>query len=121
MKMRFAPAVVLCALTTLAATARAAATDSDWSRMRAQKPRGYVCFRASAPITIDGKPDDSAWADAPWTEDFADIEGPAKPAPRFRTRAKMLWDDEYLYVYAELQEPHVWGTITKKNEVVFRD
>jgi hypothetical protein len=84
-------------------------------------PRGYVCYRAAGPITVDGKADEPAWADAPWTDDFADIEGPAKPAPRFRTRAKMLWDDEYLYVYAELQEPHVWGTITKKNEVIFRD
>jgi hypothetical protein len=33
----------------------------------------------------------------------------------------MLWDDQFLYVYAELQEPDVWGTITKKNEVIFRD
>ena len=33
----------------------------------------------------------------------------------------MLWDDNYLYVHAELREPHVWGTITKKNEVIFND
>jgi hypothetical protein len=70
---------------------------------------------------VDGKADEPSWADAPWTEDFADIEGPGKPLPRFRTRAKMLWDDQYFYVYAELREPHVWGTITKKNEVIFRD
>src|SRR5205085_5810644 len=64
---------------------------------------------------------EASWGDAPWTEDFADIEGPPKPAPRFRTRAKMLWDDRNLYVYAELEEPHIWGTITKKNEVIFYD
>jgi len=87
----------------------------------ADHPRGYVCYRAAGPIAIDGKADEPSWAAVPWTEDFSDIEGPAKPTPRFRSRAKMLWDDEYLYVYAELHEPHVWGTITRKNEVIFRD
>src|SRR5437868_7276725 len=95
--------------------------DGDWAKMRAIVPRGYVCRRAGAPIVIDGKADDPAWADAPWTADFVDIEGDRRPAPRFRTRAKMLWDDEGLYVLAELAEPHVWGTITKKNAVIFHD
>ena len=105
----------------LCAVALADVADSDWGKMKAITPRGYVCYRATGPITIDGKADEASWADAPWTEDFVDIAGPAKPLPRFRTRAKMLWDDQYLYVYAELAEPQVWGTITKKNEVIFRD
>ena len=46
--------------------------------------------------------DDAAWRDAPWTEDFVDIEGSKQPAPTFRTRAKMLWDDTYFYIGAEL-------------------
>ena len=33
----------------------------------------------------------------------------------------MLWDDQFFYIYAELYEPHVWATITKKNEVIFHD
>src|SRR5437867_1688147 len=77
-------------------------------------PKGYVCYRASGPIAIDGKLDDPAWKDAPWTDDFVDIEGDAKPKPRFRTRAKMLWDDQYLYIAAELEEPHVQGSLTKR-------
>jgi hypothetical protein len=95
--------------------------DDDWSKMRPITPRGYVCYRAKAPITIDGRADDSAWADASWSEDFMDIEGSRRPAPRFRTRMKMLWDDDNLYVLGDLQEPHVWGTITKKNAVIFHD
>src|SRR6185312_918912 len=120
MKYAFGLASVVCALGMMSAV-QGATLDSDWAKMKAVSPRGYVCYRASGPITVDGQADEAAWADAPWTEYFGDIEGSAKPAPRFRTRAKMLWDDEYLYVYAELQEPHVWGTITKKNEVIFRD
>ena len=75
----------------------------------------------SGPITIDGKLDDAAWQIAAWTDDFVDIEGDAKPKPRFRTRVKMLWDDEYFYIAAEMEEPHVWGTLTKHDSVIFQD
>ncbi len=87
----------------------------------AEKPREYVCLRATSPIRIDGNLDDPAWCQAPWTSDFVDIEGAAKPLPRFRTRAKMLWDDDYFYVAAELTEPDVWGTLTVHDSVIFHD
>ncbi len=85
------------------------------------EPQHYRCARASAPINVDGRLDDAAWRRASWTKWFVDIEGAAKPRPRFRTRAKMLWDDEYLYIAAELEEPHVWGTLTQHDSVIFRD
>src|SRR6516165_2708452 len=84
-------------------------------------PRGYVCYRAPGPVTIDGRLDKSVWRDVPWTEDFIDIEGDSKPRPRFKTRVKMLWDDDYFYVGAELEEPHVWATLTEHDSVIFRD
>jgi hypothetical protein len=84
-------------------------------------PRGYVCYRATSPITIDGKLDDPAWQAVPWTQDFVDIEGDLKPKPRFLSRAKMLWDDNYFYVAAELEEPHVWATLTEHDSVIFQD
>ncbi|MEZ5404159.1 MAG: carbohydrate-binding family 9-like protein [Bryobacteraceae bacterium] len=84
-------------------------------------PKRYECGRAREAPVIDGRLDDAAWARAPWTDAFVDIEGDAKPAPRFRTRAKMLWDDKYFYVAAEMEEPHVWGTLTKHDSVIFHD
>jgi hypothetical protein len=33
----------------------------------------------------------------------------------------MLWDDEYLYVAADLEEPDVWGTLTERDAVIFQD
>src|SRR5262245_53670010 len=60
-------------------------------------PKGYVCYRASQPLKIDGRLDDVAWQAVPWTDLFVDIEGDAKPRPRFATRVKMLWDDQYFY------------------------
>ena len=93
----------------------------DWARMKAIVPRGYVCYRAETPPKIDGRLDDAAWQCAAWTEDFVDIEGDRRPKPRFRTRAKMLWDDKYFYIAAELEEPHVWGTLTKHDSIIFND
>lgn len=84
-------------------------------------PKGYVCYRIRAPITVDGRLDDPAWRDVPWTDEFVDIEGDRKPRPRFRTRAKMAWDDRYFYVAARMEEPHVWGTLTAHDSVIFRD
>ncbi|MDG3004978.1 sugar-binding protein [Paludisphaera mucosa] len=87
----------------------------------AELPKGYVAHRAPRPIDVDGKLDEAAWQAAPWTDAFVDIEGDRKPRPRFETRAKMLWDDEYFYVAAKLDEPHVWGTITEHDAVIFQD
>ena len=84
-------------------------------------PRGYAAIFAQTPVKIDGKLDDPAWQAAAWTDDFVDIQGEARPAPRFRTRAKMTWDDQYFYVGARLEEPHVWGTLTKHDSVIFQD
>jgi hypothetical protein len=84
-------------------------------------PRGYVAFRASFPPRIDGRIDDDAWQNAPWSELFVDIEGDKKPRPRFETRVKMLWDAENFYIAAELREPHVWGTLTAHDSVIFHD
>ena len=93
----------------------------DWSRMKPITPRGYVCARTDAPLQIDGRLDEAACKSAPWTEDFADIEGDRRPRPRLRTRAKMLWNSEYFYLGAEFEEPHVWGTLTKHDSVIFFD
>jgi hypothetical protein len=83
-------------------------------------PKGYVCLRAESPIRIDGRIDQQ-WAHAPWTDFFLDIEGPTRPAPRFRTRARMLWDDRFFYIAADLREPHIWATLTEHDSVIFHD
>lgn len=84
-------------------------------------PLSYECHRASGPIHIDGKLDDAAWQKAQWTSDFVDIEGDKKPRPKYRTRVKMLWDDHYLYIAAELEEPDVKATLTEHDSVIFHD
>jgi Carbohydrate family 9 binding domain-like len=85
------------------------------------QPRTYVANWADAAPLIDGSLDDVEWQSAPWTTDFVDIQGPSMPAPRFRTRARLLWDEEYFYVGASLEDPHVWGTLTERDAVIYQD
>jgi hypothetical protein len=98
----------------------AAPTDADMLAPFPH-PRGYVCYRAPSPITIDGAVTEAAWDAAPWTDAFVDIEGDRRQKPPFRTRVKMLWDAEALYIAAELEEPHVWATLTEHDAVIFHD
>jgi Carbohydrate family 9 binding domain-like len=84
-------------------------------------PPHYICYRAPAPLVLDGRLDEPAWKKASWTADFVDIEGSLKPQPRFRTRAKLLWDSAYLYIGAELEEPDVWATLTVRDSIIFQD
>lgn len=84
-------------------------------------PKKYVCFRAFGPLTIDGKLGEKSWEKAAWTDCFTDIAGPAAGKPRYRTRVKMLWDDDYFYIAAEMEEPHVWASVTERDAVIFYD
>ncbi|MEM9325728.1 MAG: carbohydrate-binding family 9-like protein [Bacteroidota bacterium] len=84
-------------------------------------PKSYVIQRTTNPLSIDGRVEEIDWLQAPWTEDFGDIEGDIKPQPYFRTRAKMLWDNDYLYIAAELEEEHLWATYDQRDMVIFHE
>lgn len=84
-------------------------------------PRHYGAPYLAAPPRIDGRLDDAAWAKAPWSEAFVDIEGDAKPTPTWRTRMKIAWDRNCLYLAAELEEPHLWATLTTRDAVIYHD
>jgi Carbohydrate family 9 binding domain-like len=114
-------AVLLGFTAVIAGAAGGVNGADDRGKGSGQAPKGYVCYRASAPIRIDGRIDDDPWKAAPWTDLFVDIQGTSRTRPRFQTRAKMLWDDTCFYVAALLEEPHVWGTLTQHDSIVFKD
>ncbi|GAB3637724.1 carbohydrate-binding family 9-like protein [Hymenobacter arcticus] len=84
-------------------------------------PKGYVVQHTSQPLTLDGNLRESDWQKAPWTTDFVDIEGAAKPLPTFQTRVKMLWNDSTLFIAATLQEPQIWATQTHHDDIIYKD
>ncbi len=81
----------------------------------------YLCDRTSSALRIDGRLDEPDWIAAPWSDPFVDIRGTAGPIPPLRTRMKMLWDDQALYVAAELQEPQLWATLTERDAVIYQE
>ncbi|MGB1102834.1 MAG: family 10 glycosylhydrolase [Crocinitomicaceae bacterium] len=81
------------------------------------QPKAYVVTTSSQTIKVDGKASEKAWANAPWTDYFMDIEG--DKIPTYNTRVKMLWDSIYLYIYAEIEEPHIWGDITERDATMY--
>ena len=84
-------------------------------------PPVYFCPRAKGPLSLDGRLDKPFWADVPFTAEFTDISGPGFPAPRFPTRAKLCWDDEFLYIGAVLTGPEIWATIRQRDSVIYYD
>ena len=82
-------------------------------------PRQLVCYRTAGPLQIDGKLEEVSWRKTDWSDPFIDIDGVRRPP--LATRVKMLWDDAYFYVGAELDEPNIWGTLTKRDSVIFQD
>jgi len=91
------------------------------SRAPLHPPRTYDAPFAASRISIDGRDSDAAWAAAPWSESFVDIEGSDRPAPRHATRMKMCWDDNYLYALAHMEEPHLWATYSVRDQIVFHE
>lgn len=84
-------------------------------------PPAYICYKTPSPITIDGKLSPGEWDAIPWTSEFTDIEGDKQPRPLYSTRAKMAYDDNGMYFATLLEEPHVWGTLTEHDAVIYQD
>ncbi len=82
-------------------------------------PRAYLCYKTDEAPKIDGNLDEKAWNDAQWSQNFIDIEGEIEPI--HQTRVKMLWDNDYLYIAAELIEPHINARLKQRDTVIFYD
>lgn len=109
MKTKISAGLILAALGTVFLSGVICAADD--------KPE-YVCRRAAGAIVIDGKLDEEAWkrADMPW---FYVPE--TKKTPISRTEAKVLWDDDYLYVVYRAFDKDVWSTFTKRDDLTCQE
>jgi len=85
------------------------------------KPAQYVACRTVDDITVDGALTETSWANATWTSTFGHIFMTGYRKPFLATRAKMIWDDQYLYAAVELEEPNLVGHVITKDEEIYRD
>jgi hypothetical protein len=119
--MLLAAAQFLVYIFAFALPSCAALLTSEWH------PRSYAAPRALTPIKIDGDIYKKAWDDIPWSHDFLEIRGddsPAEDRPQAatRTRVKMQWDDEFLYIAAEMtaNDWPIEAHFVKRNEPIFQ-
>jgi hypothetical protein len=74
----------------------------------------YVATKIAKPIKIDGKLDEAAWKTAPSTGLFVDtLTGNASPVS---TEAKLLWDNQNLYIAFENADTDIWSTLTVRDD-----
>lgn len=116
----FVPVTVFCLL-SCSQPKTEKANDITYEPQAPYDPPTYVCYKAPVPITIDGKLSPEEWDAIPWTTDFVDIEGDKRPKPYLQTHAKMTYDDQGMYFAVLMEEPHVWGTITEHDAVIYQD
>ena len=113
-------------------------------------PRQLVTYALASTdtITVDGRLEEEAWRQVEWSQHFADIRSVGssiwtpmqyvymKPhfdstdvEPRLKTRMKIRWDEDWLYVAAEVEETQIWANITEtchcinedQDQVIFHD
>jgi putative heme-binding domain-containing protein len=79
----------------------------------------YDIHRAASPIVIDGRLDEAAWQNAPSVGDF-DFPW-FKEGTKEQTVAKILWDDEFLYVSWYAHDRHISASVTQRHGPVSND
>jgi len=73
----------------------------------------YTILRAGTPIKIDGKLDEPAWFAAP---DVGEFQFPWwKEGKKEQTRAKLLWDDDNLYIGIICEDAHITARHTERD------
>ncbi len=86
----------------------AASTISDLDA--AERPRAHA-VRASGPIQIDGVLDEPAWQNARVIDEFVQSKPVAGAAATERTEVRILYDDENLYLGAEMFDSDPSGIV----------
>jgi glucose/arabinose dehydrogenase len=111
----FAAVILACGgiLLALRGGQPGASAEENQPPAKATPPTAFECRWAETPITIDGKAGEEAWKHAqvidhfylPWLKD-------ARRA-RTATKARLLWDREYLYFFAEMEDTDLYADVTE--------
>jgi hypothetical protein len=82
----------------------------------------FECRWASTPITIDGKAGEEAWKHAQVIDHFylPWLGKDARPA-RTATKAKLLWDREYIYFFADMEDTDLYADVTEHNGMTWEN
>ena len=79
----------------------------------------YTVRRTTSKVTIDGRLDEADWKAAKNVGAFQFAWW--KSGKKEQTAAKLLWDDQFLYVSFRCEDAHIWGEHTQRDSPVYRD
>lgn len=68
----------------------------------------YTAYRTDAPIQIDGRANETAWQQAEWYSISERWLGEPFTDEDFSGRFKLSWDEEYLYLLAEITDDSLY-------------
>src|ERR1043166_1939844 len=72
--------------------------------------------RTAERIVIDGRLDEPVWGRAEALRLTRVEDG--RPT-RYATTARLLWDERFLYVGFECEDPDIWGTFTERDAHIY--
>lgn len=102
--------------------ARSSTTKPAETTAAATQPTVYQCRWADEPITVDGKADEKSWGVAQPLDSFRLAWlGAGERRPRTATTARLLWDREHLYFFAEMADADLYARVTEHDGEVWND
>jgi uncharacterized repeat protein (TIGR03806 family) len=85
-------------------------------------PTAFECRWTDGPITLDGKGDEEAWKHAQVIDNFyLPWLGKNARAAKTATKAKLLWDREFLYFFADMEDTDLFAIEKKHNGMTWED
>ncbi len=118
--------ILTAASLLLAGAARGSMEESGIFTEPKPGQRPITAYRTEAKIIIDGKLDEPAWQEAHVIDGFYTRVAKAGSGARIipahsRTRVRVLWDDEYIYIGAEMDDKDIYAVLTEKNSRTWYD
>lgn len=110
----------ICLLLLGAIAGCASGQSSRWDPVRRMAPpRTFACPRATGPIKIDGKLDETAWKKAGVIKNFWLTD--RGPLASSQTTVYVLWDRDNLYLAAVAEDQDVWCTLTERDAMLWQE
>jgi glucose/arabinose dehydrogenase len=83
-------------------------------------PAAFECRWTDTPIKIDGKADEEAWKHAQTIDNFyLPWLGKNARAAKTKTTAKLLWDREYLYFFADMEDTDLYADVKEHDGMLW--
>lgn len=99
---------LLCAVTL------AALSSVAWG----QAGPTYEAVRAASPVRVDGRLDEAEWRGAAAVRLVNNADG---STPRQETEARLLYDEEFLYVAFRAADENLWATMRRRDQRLWEE